>query len=159
MHLLNKPAKLLQAEVPETSPLSKKSAFSKLGSFRVGFKSENLLASFSYAWEGILYAARTQRNFRIHLALGAFALTLSSVLQISLVEWTIIWGCIGIVLFAELMNTAIELLVDMLTEGRFDLRAKAIKDTAAGAVFVTAIAALACGVCVFVPHVAKLVAS
>lgn len=120
------------------------------------FQSKNVLYSFSYALEGLEYAFKTQRNFKIHLAIAAFALTLAAIFHITLIEWAMIWGLIGLVLFAELTNTAIELGVDMITEGRYDLRAKAIKDVAAGAVFVTALAAVACGVCLFVPRIAPI---
>ena len=123
---------------------------------RVGSYTGSFLDSVSFAWEGIMYAARTQRNFRIHLAFAAIAITTAMVLEISIMEWALLWGVIGMVMFAEMMNTVVELLVDMMTEGRFDLRAKAIKDMAAGAVFITALAALAIGMCIFTPHIFQL---
>jgi diacylglycerol kinase len=126
---------------------------SSVRDLRAGFKAKNFLYSLSFAWEGLVYVTKTQRNFRAHLFMGSMALTLATVFHVTVVEWAILWGVIGIVLFAELMNTVIELFVDMVTQGRYDLRAKAIKDMAAGAVFVTAISALACGVCIFVPHI------
>lgn len=130
---------------------------SRVGDLRAGFKAHSLFASLGYAWEGLTYATRTQRNFRAHLAMATTAVLLASGLHVGLLEWAMLWGCIGLVLFAELLNTVVELLVDMVTEGRFDLRAKAIKDMAAGAVFVTAMASLACGLCIFLPHLLKLV--
>jgi diacylglycerol kinase (ATP) len=116
------------------------------------FKSKNLLCSFSFAFEGLAYAFKTQRNFRIHLVLAAIALTTASFLAFSILEWAILWGLIGVVLFAELMNTALELCVDLLTQGRYDERAKAIKDISAGAVLITALTAAICGVSIFIPH-------
>ncbi len=123
---------------------------------RAGFKAHNILASFGYAFEGLLYATRTQRNFRIHLCITIVAFTLALLLHITLIEMAVLAIVIGIVLFAELANTTIELFVDMLTEGRYDIRAKAIKDMAAGAVLITAISALTCGVCIFVPYLSAL---
>lgn len=123
---------------------------------RAGFKAKNFLESLSYAFGGLVYATRTQRNFRTHLCLAALSLGLASFLQISLFEWALLWGMIGLVLFAELVNTIIELVVDMFTAGEYDARAKMIKDMAAGAVFVTALTAISCGVCIFVPHLVDL---
>lgn len=123
---------------------------------RAGFMARNFLISLSFAWEGLVYVASTQRNFRIHLVMASLALVMAAVFQITVVEWALLWGVIGIVLFAELMNTVVELFVDMVTQGRYDIRAKAIKDMAAGAVFVTALSALACGVCIFLPRIVGL---
>lgn len=122
---------------------------------RAGFKAHSLVSSFAYAMQGLAYAAKTQRNFRIHLGLASLSLVLAYALKLSLFEWSIICGVIGLVLFAELINTALELFVDMLTEGRYDLRAKAIKDMAAGAVLVTSISAFVCGLCIFAPHILR----
>lgn len=116
------------------------------------FRAGHFLESLSYALEGLIYATRTQRNFKIHLGMAAIALSMAVWLQIGLVEWALLWGVIGLVLFAELANTILELFVDLLVGNRYDTRAKAIKDMAAGAVLVTALTALACGVCIFVPH-------
>ncbi len=123
---------------------------------RAGYQAENLFDSLSYAYHGLVYAFNTQRNFRIHLVIAVLTIGLSSFLPLSLLEWALVWGCIGLVLFAELLNTVVELLVDMFTQGRYDPRAKAIKDMAAGAVFITVMSALACGICIFVPHFVNL---
>lgn len=122
---------------------------------RAGFKSRSFLESLSFAFEGLVYATRTQPNFRTHLLITLVAMSLATWLQISLFEWAVLWGITGLVLFAELMNTAIELFVDMLTEGRYDRRAKAIKDMAAGAVLITALCAVGCGTCIFVPYLIR----
>lgn len=135
-------------------PLSQPTAPEHFAGVDNPFQSKNVLYSFSYALEGLEYAFKTQRNFRIHLSIAAVAVVMATIFHLSLVEWAMIWGLIGLVLFAELTNTAIELVVDMMTQGRYDLRAKAIKDVAAGAVFVTALSAVACGVCLFVPRIA-----
>lgn len=160
MALLKKPisSSLMNIQLEKSETLLQGGRFVvKSGDLRAGFKSKNLLYSLAFAFEGLMYATKTQRNFRIHLCMAVVALTLAVVLQISVMEWALLWAMIGVVLFAELVNTALELFVDMLTEGRYDLRAKAIKDMAAGAVFVTAISALACGVCIFVPHLVAVI--
>ncbi len=160
MPLLKKmlPSSLLESEVNETTAVSRGGKLvSEIADLRKGFKAENFLSSLSFAWEGLIYATKTQRNFRIHLCMATVAVFLAISLQISIFEWALLWGVMGVVLFAELINTALELFVDLLTDGRYDIRAKAIKDMAAGAVFITAVSALACGVCIFIPHVAPLV--
>ena len=121
------------------------------------FRASSVLNSMSFAFEGLVYAAKTQRNFRIHLCMALVAISMATVLHLAILEWALLWGAIGIVLFAELVNTSIELLVDLVTNGRYDLRAKAVKDVAAGAVLVTAMAATICGVCIFAPHLMALV--
>jgi diacylglycerol kinase (ATP) len=152
MPLLNEPV-----ESSLESLQADKRAYFKTLSIRKAFRSPNLIASLSFAFEGLAYAAQTQRNFRIHLVLGALALSMAFMFQVSLIEWAMLWGIIGIVLFAELINTALEIFVDLLTDGHYDERAKQIKDMAAGAVLITALSALACGVCIFIPHLALLI--
>lgn len=128
---------------------------SRYQSLRQHFKAKTILHSFGFAWQGIRYAFATQRNFRIHFLMATMAIGLSWFLGISPIEWAMIIGLIGLVLFAELTNTAIEQVVDMVTHGEFDARAKVAKDLAAGAVFITAIAATTCGLAIFLPHLVR----
>lgn len=100
----------------------------------------NLVISFTYAWAGLNYAFVTQRNFRIHTVLGAFALSLSLLLQLKLVEIAIIGITVGLVLALELLNTAIESVVDLTVGQSYHDLARIAKDCAAGAVLISAIA-------------------
>lgn len=102
----------------------------------------NLLISFKYAWAGVSYAFCTQRNFRIHLMIGALALSLGVFLQLGSVKMAVIGLTIGIVLAMELLNTAIEAIVDLAVQRNYHELAKIAKDCAAGAVFVVSLVAL-----------------
>jgi diacylglycerol kinase (ATP) len=102
----------------------------------------NLLVSFKYAWAGLSYAFRTQRNFRIHICIGTIAIGLGILLHLQPVEMTVICLTSGLVLVMELLNTAIESVVDLTVKQSYHELAKIAKDCAAGAVLVSAIAAL-----------------
>jgi diacylglycerol kinase (ATP) len=102
----------------------------------------NLFISFKYAWAGVSYAFRTQRNFRIHLMIGALALSLGIFLHLSSVKMAVIGLTIGLVLAMELLNTAIEAIVDLTVQRTYHELAKIAKDCAAGAVFIVSLVAL-----------------
>ncbi len=101
----------------------------------------NLATSFRYAWGGLTYAFETQRNFRIHTVIGTLAIGLGLFLQLKPVEISVIGVTIGIVLAMELLNTAIESVVDLTVGQSYHELAKIAKDCAAGAVLVSAMAA------------------
>lgn len=100
----------------------------------------NLLISFQYACAGLKYAFKTQRNFRIHTVLGALTISLSLFLHLKPVEISVIGLTIGLVLALELLNTAIESVVDLTVGQSYHDLARIAKDCAAGAVLVSAIA-------------------
>lgn len=102
----------------------------------------NLLISFKYAWEGLYYAFKTQRNFRIHTFIGTIAIALSIVLQLQPIETATIVLTIGFVMAMELLNTAIESVVDLTVKKTYNELAKIAKDCAAAAVLISAIVAL-----------------
>ncbi len=118
---------------------SEQSASQRNDSFQIA---TNLLLSFKYAWQGVTYAFRTQRNFRIHLIMGAIALCLSLYFRLSAIACSIISLTIALVLVLELLNTALEAVVDLTVGREFHQLAKIAKDCAAGAVLIAAIAAL-----------------
>ena len=109
---------------------------------------QSLLNSFRFAFGGLRYALATQRNLRIHLTAAALALWMGQRWGLSPAEWAVLWLCIGLVLAAELVNTALEAAVDLLSPGQHPLAAAA-KDTAAAAVLVCALAALGVGLGLF----------
>ncbi|ESA35412.1 diacylglycerol kinase [Leptolyngbya sp. Heron Island J] len=111
----------------------------------------NLFTSFRYAWAGIIYAVRTQRNFRIHLAIGLVALSLGVTLHITAVEAAVVTITISAVLVMELMNTALESVVDLTVGQTYHELAKIAKDCAAGAVLISAIAALLVAGFIYLP--------
>jgi diacylglycerol kinase (ATP) len=99
------------------------------------------LRSFHHAFEGIIYATRTQPNMRVHFLIAALVLVTTLVLRLDRVYVIATVGLVALVLSMELMNTAIESIVDLLTVAHHPL-AKSAKDAAAGAVLVAAIGAV-----------------
>jgi diacylglycerol kinase (ATP) len=102
----------------------------------------NLLLSFKYAWAGLSYAFITQRNFRIHAIIGTLAISLSVFLHLKPVEIAVICLTSGLVMALELLNTAIEAVVDLTVKQNYHELAKVAKDCAAGAVLISAFAAV-----------------
>jgi diacylglycerol kinase len=107
--------------------------------------------SFSFAGQGVWHTVATQRNMRVHLAAGAAAVAAGLGLGISAVDWACIALAIGLVLTAEALNTVIEALADLCTEEYHPL-AKIAKDAAAGAVLISALAAVGVAVAIFLPR-------
>jgi diacylglycerol kinase (ATP) len=103
----------------------------------------SLLTSFKYAWAGVSYAFHTQRNFRVHVIVGALAISLGVFLHLSSVEMAVIGLTIGAVLAMELLNTAIESVVDLTVKQSYHELAKIAKDCAAAAVLISSFAAIA----------------
>jgi diacylglycerol kinase (ATP) len=114
-----------------------------------------LLQSFNHAFQGLVYSVRNQRSMRIHLAVALVVLVVSIFLNLSKLELVAVLIAITFVLVAELMNSAIEAVVDLLTD-EFDPRAKAAKDVAAGGVLVAAVNALAVAYLVLFDHVVNI---
>lgn len=106
--------------------------------------------SFRYAWSGIVYLFRTQRNARVHLAAAIFFTLLGFWLGLSPTQFAILWAIMTVVMAAEAVNTAVEAIVDLAID-RYHPLAKIAKDTAAGAVLLAAIGAVAVGVALFLP--------
>ena len=106
------------------------------------------LASFGYAIEGLRTAIATERNIKVQLVVGAAAVITGFVLKIDAISWALVILCIGLVLFAELVNTAIEAIVDLATQELHPL-AKRAKDIAAASVFILSIMAGVVGLIIF----------
>lgn len=108
------------------------------------------IASFRYAFAGLAYCFRTQRNFRIHIGIGLIAGLVGMLLGLSWVEWAVVVILVVVVLAAEMVNTMVEALVDLVT-GEYHPLAKVAKDVAAGVVLLSAIGAAVVGVLIFLP--------
>lgn len=119
----------------------------------------NLFVSFKYAWTGVTYAFQTQRNFRIHIVVGLFAIGLSIFLHLNRVEIAIIGLTIGAVLTMELLNTALESVVDLTVRQTYHELAKIAKDCAAGAVLISSLAAVLVAGSLLLPPLIALVRS
>lgn len=119
-------------------------------------KSRNLLESFNYAFEGIIYAFKTQRNIRLHFLATAAVLGASLVFKLSKLEILMLFITIAFVLMAEMINTAIEAVVDMFTKEYHPLAAIA-KNVAAGAVLIAATVAVIVGYLIFFPAIDPMI--
>ena len=116
-------------------------------------RSQSLFQSFNFAAEGIIHAVRTQRNLWIHFAIAVAVLVAAIGFGASKLELAVLLLAITFVLVAELVNTAVEAVVDVASTS-FDPIAKIAKDIAAGAVLVAALNAIAVGYLVFSGEVA-----
>lgn len=117
----------------------------------------NLLTSFQYALAGLQYAFRTQRNFRIHTFVGVLAISLGIFLQIDGTQMALIGLTSALVLVLELINTALESVVDLTVKQTYHELAKIAKDCAAGAVLVGAIAAVFVATFILLPPLLQLI--
>ncbi|MBM3664289.1 MAG: phosphatase PAP2 family protein [Actinobacteria bacterium] len=105
-------------------------------------KQGSLRWSFTWAFEGIVFVLRTQRNMQIHVAAGLLVLILALVLGVSRFELLALVIVVALVLVAEMFNTALEAAIDAVVTSYHPL-VKMAKDVAAGAVLVAALAAIA----------------
>lgn len=113
------------------------------------------LRSFSYACTGIATAFKSEANMRIHAAAALLVIVLGFIFSISPAEWLVILLCIGLVVAAEIFNTAIEKTCDAITTEKNEHIKKA-KDLAAAAVLILALISLVCGGIIFLPHIFRL---
>ncbi|MBQ9020736.1 MAG: diacylglycerol kinase family protein [Eggerthellaceae bacterium] len=111
----------------------------------------NFAESFAHAFDGIKAAAKG-RNFRIQAAVALVAIVLGLIFRVSAIEWLAIIFCIGAVLGAECINTAVEDMVDLSVK-TFHPQAKRAKDVAAGGVLVFSAASLIIGMIIFIPKI------
>ena len=114
----------------------------------------SLLKSFAFAFKGLNFALR-ERNFILHILSACLAIGFGIFFNISSFEWTVIVICIGGVLSLEIMNTAVEDIVDKISPERNE-QAGRIKDLSAAAVLTFSMAALIVGLIVFLPYILKL---
>lgn len=110
-----------------------------------------LSCTLGYAWEGLCYVIRRERNARIHLAIAVAVLFLSAWLRLPTTEWAIIVMAIALVLAGEMINTAVELTIDLVVTEPSAL-AKGAKDVAAATVLITALAAAIMGFLILGPR-------
>lgn len=108
------------------------------------------LKSFGYALNGLLIACKEEKHLRFHFVIAVLAIVLSWLFNLSHAEWALVILSIGLVIVAEMANTAIERLVDLCQPDFLPLAGK-IKDMAAGAVLVASIISLVVGGLVFIP--------
>ena len=115
----------------------------------------DLPTSFLYAAKGLKYAFSTQRNFRIHVVFTLVALALGLFLELSKSDLAIMTLTATSVLLVELLNTAIESVVDLAIGKRFHPLAQIAKDCSAGAVLVASISSLLIAILLLFPPLLK----
>ena len=113
-----------------------------------------LIESTNHAIEGILQAAKAQRHLRYHFYAAVAVLILSYIIGVNREEFIAVTITVTLVLMAEMLNTAVEATVDLLSS-EYHIKAKAAKDIAAGAVLVSASGAVIVGYIIFIPYLRR----
>ena len=119
------------------------------------FSIKRRLKSFRYAFSGLRVMVREEHNARIHLFATVCVIVMGVLLRISCTEWVAVALAIGLVFGMEAINSAVENICDFVCPER-DARIKKIKDLAAAAVLLSAIAALAVGLFIFIPKIMSI---
>ena len=116
---------------------------------------KSIIKSFIYAFEGIFYALRDNRNIRIHFIVAVLVVFAGVFFRVNRFEMGIIGIMILLVIMAEMINTAIEEMVDLIVS-EHKVQAKIAKDVAAGMVLVAVVGSVIAGIFIFTPYVVKL---
>lgn len=114
------------------------------------FSFRKRLKSFYYAWNGLCIMLQEEHNSRIHLFAAVFTTILGFSFGLDRYEWMAVIFCMGLVFICELFNSALEALVDFVSEEKQPLLKK-VKDLAAAAVLVSAMTAFIVGLLIFIP--------
>lgn len=118
-------------------------------------RARTIIESFNYAISGIIYALRTQRNMKIHFITAIFVIIASSFFDFTTVELLAIFFAIALVIISEMVNTAIETTVDLVTS-KYHPLAKIAKNVAAAAVLIAAVNSLIVGYLIFYHRFEKM---
>ncbi|OGF24164.1 hypothetical protein A3H09_03840 [Candidatus Falkowbacteria bacterium RIFCSPLOWO2_12_FULL_45_13] len=110
-----------------------------------------LVKSFSYAFKGLIKTFREEQNLRIQTVLSLVIFVLGIYFEISSLKWTLLILAVGLVLVAEITNSAVERITDVL-KPRINSYVKEIKDIMAAAVLLSSLSALAVGLIIFWPY-------
>lgn len=115
---------------------------------------KKFIQSVKYAFEGIQYALSSDQNLIIHFMVALFVIAFSIVLKVNPFEMGILGVTILLVIVCEMVNSAIEKMVDLITK-EHRAEAKIAKDVSAGMVLISATGAAIIGILIFVPHILK----
>ena len=113
-------------------------------------KNGSLLESFKNAFSGLFYFFKVERNARIHLIISILVIVVSALVKLSLFEWIAIGIAISLVWTAELFNTSLEKLFDLI-EPNHNIDVKIGKDAAAAAVLITSALSVLIGILILGP--------
>ena len=117
------------------------------------WKNRDLLSSLDFALTGIFTAFKEERNMRKHAVTSLLVVLAGFVFQVSKIEWLFLLLSIFLVIAFEILNSAIENVVDLASHYHFDMLAKKAKDMAAGAVLVVSLFAAVTGLIIFIPRI------
>lgn len=117
---------------------------------------KRFLNSFKYPISGLRYAYKNEQNLTFHLLMTICVVVVGLFFKVTLVEWAILALTVGLVIASELINTAFEAAVDLVTQEYHPL-AKVCKDTAAAAVLIFAVTAVIVGLIIFIPHIIEFI--
>lgn len=111
--------------------------------------------SFRHAFDGVIWAVKTQPNFRVHLCISFFVLLFAKIFAVTQGELLILLFTILLGLASEMVNTALESMTDLITK-EYREEAKTAKDVAAGMMLVVSIGAAVVGLVIFIPYIQAL---
>ncbi|KRK98144.1 diacylglycerol kinase [Secundilactobacillus odoratitofui DSM 19909 = JCM 15043] len=115
-------------------------------------KNKSFWQSFKHAFIGVYSLISTERNFRKHIVMAIIAVLLGVWLHLDVNEWLWVTLAIFVVVVAEVLNTVVEAIVDLIVGRHFDAAAKKAKDVAAGGVLIAALFAVIIGCLIFIPE-------
>ena len=117
------------------------------------FKSQGFRNTFKNARKGMRLVLKSERNVRIHLVMAAFVLMLGFLLDFSITKLCILLIAIGMVVSAEMINSALEYALDAVFHNRYSRLVGMAKDISAGAVMFVTIIAVVIGLLIFIPPI------
>lgn len=117
---------------------------------------KKLIKSFEYAFNGIKETIKSESNMKIHILIMFLVIVAGIILRIEKIEWIICIILFGLVIASEIFNTALENIVDLVTEEQNE-KARMAKDAAAGSVLVIAIVSIIIGCIIFIPKIIKMI--
>ena len=115
------------------------------------WKNRDVISSLEFALTGIFTAFKEEKNMRSHVLSALAAIIAGLIFRISVTEWLLLLLSIFLVIAFEIMNSAVENVVDLASDYHFSMRAKNAKDMAAGAVLVVSVFAVITGLIIFLP--------
>lgn len=121
------------------------------------WKNQDLTASFEFAVAGLFTAFKQERNMKKHLVSALLVLIAGLIFQVSMTEWLFLLLSISLVIAFEIINSAIECVVDLASDYHFSMLAKAAKDMAAGAVLFVSGFAVLVGLLIFLPKMIDVI--
>lgn len=119
------------------------------------WKNKNFIQALKHAIDGIKYTFKNERNLKIQFVFAISTIVLALFLRLNFIEWAILVLTIGFVIFAELINTAFEIIMDVYSQ-EYNEKIKIVKDIASGAVWITSFISVIVGCSLFLPKLIKM---